>query len=100
MKNSPSPLLRRIIKKRRYKKDEKLMKQRGLDMKKLDNVVYRLASGKALDAHEKDHQLKGSAMEYRECHVMSDWLLVYRLDDDRVILELFRTGNHSDIFSL
>lgn len=76
------------------------MKLRGLNMQKLDKVVYRLASGIALDPHEKDHQLQGSATEYRECHVMADWLLVYRRDDHHLILELCRTGNHSDLFGL
>jgi mRNA interferase YafQ len=91
-------LLRKITKQRRYKRDEKLMKARGMDMNKLDAVVFRLASGKPLEWYHRDHKLTGKLSRFRECHIEFDWLLVYRIDDTVLILELFRTGKHSDVF--
>ena len=82
-----------------FKKDYKLAKKRGKNISKLKTVIEIIAEGKKLPEKYKDHQLKGS--EYkgcRECHIEPDWLLVYRIINQELILELLYTGTHSDLF--
>ena len=67
-------------------------------MSKLERVVEKLARGTQLSTSEKDHELSGNFANFRECHIEPDWLLVYRIYKKEVILELIRTGTHSDIF--
>lgn len=81
-----------------FKKDYKLIKKRGYDMSKLVAVVSVLADGQDLPAVYSDHALTGNWKGYRECHIQPDWLLVYKIIDDCLILSLTRTGTHSDIF--
>ena len=80
------------------KKDLKLAKKRGYDIDLLKNVVDRLANQEVLPEKYKDHSLSGRYTNFRECHIQPDWLLVYRIDNDELILLLFRTGTHSDLF--
>ena len=54
-------------------------------------------SGNNLDIF-RDHNLTGKWQGYRECHIQPDWLLVYRISDDDLVLVLTRTGSHSDLF--
>lgn len=82
----------------RFKKDYKMSQKRGLDMSQLENVVEILASGEALPEKYLDHPLIGDYKGYRECHIRPDWLLVYKIQDDILILTLARTGTHSDLF--
>lgn len=82
-----------------FKKDYKLAKKRGHDMEKLKSVITMLATGEELPRKLHDHALKGK--EYkgcRECHIEPDWLLVYRILDMELVLELLYTGTHSDLF--
>ncbi len=81
-----------------FKKDYKLAMKRHLDIELLDNVIRKLANDKPLSAQNKDHALTGNWLGYRECHIQPDWLLVYRLEKDLLILTLVRTGTHSDLF--
>ena len=81
-----------------FKKDVKLAQKRGQDLSKLKEVIEILADGIPLDKKFRDHELKGEYAGKRECHIEPDWLLVYRVDGDRLILYLFRTGTHSDLF--
>ena len=81
-----------------FKKDYKLAMKRHLDIDQLDEVIKVIASGEPLDPKFKDHPLSGDWKGYRECHVQPDWLLVYKLFNDTLILTLTRTGTHSDIF--
>lgn len=84
-----------------FKKDFKLIKKRGYDIKKFIEVVELLQNQKKLPIKYRDHQLTNSK-EYknvRECHIEPDWLLVYRTKEDILILELSRTGTHSDLFN-
>ena len=81
-----------------FKKDYKLAKKRGLDIKLLAKVINTLAAGEALPATCKDHSLKGKWNGYRECHIQPDWLLVYQIIKGTLVLTLSRTGTHSDIF--
>ena len=74
------------------------MKKRGLDVSLLDDVVDLLRQGRQLDEKYRDHGLSGNFAGFRECHIKSDWLLVYLIEDDVLTLTLVDTGTHSDIF--
>lgn len=80
------------------KKDAKLMQKRGKDMKKLIDVLELLASGKTLPPKYKDHQLTGNLSDFRECHIEPDWLLIYQIFKNELILSATTTGSHSDLF--
>ncbi len=89
---------RKIIWTARFKKDYKLMMKRQLDIDLLDDIIRTLARGETLPLKNKDHELTGRWVGHRECHIQPDWLLIYRIDDDFLILTLSRTGTHSDLF--
>ena len=80
------------------KKDAKLMQKRGKNMKKLVNVLDLLASGKTLPSKYKDNQLTGNLSDFRECHIEPDWLLIYQIFENELILSATATGSHSDLF--
>lgn len=88
----------KIVLTNRFKKDLKLAKKRGLDIDRLAFVVNQLEHQQPLAPRYRDHALSGSLAGFRECHIKPDWLLVYRVDDDALILLLSRTGSHSDLF--
>ncbi|MFQ7186963.1 MAG: type II toxin-antitoxin system YafQ family toxin [Lachnospira eligens] len=79
-----------------FKKDYKKCVKRGLDMNLLKAIVKTLAIPEPLDIKNKDHNLTGNYAGFRECHIMPDWLLIYRYNEE--YLELVRTGTHSDLF--
>ena len=81
-----------------FKKNFKLAMKRGLNVELLENVIALLAMGEPLPAKNKDHALTGNWVGHRECHILPDWLLVYRIEDDVLVLTLARTGTHSDLF--
>ena len=81
-----------------FKKDYKLALKRHLDIDLLDDVIRCLARGETLPEKNKDHALTGDWVGHRECHILPDWLLVYRIDDDVLVLTLARTGSHSELF--
>lgn len=81
----------------KFKKDLKLMKKRGYDENKLWNIVELLADEKPLPVHNRDHALTGNYVGCRECHIEPDWLLVYEIQKDEILLILTRTGTHSDL---
>lgn len=81
-----------------FKKDYKLAIKRGLKIELLENVVATLATGETLPDKNKDHALTGNWVGHRECHILPDWLLIYRIEDDVLVLTLARTGSHSDLF--
>ena len=87
-----------IVLSNRFRKDLKLAKKRGLDLDLLDKVVTTLATTQVLDEKYRDHPLSGDYARFRECHIQSDRLLVYRIDYEEVFLMLSRTGTHSDLF--
>lgn len=82
----------------RFKKDIKLAKKQGKDLEKLFSVVNPLANGKTLDMKYRDHGLPGNYEGCRECHIEPDWLLIYELFDDVLVLMLNRVGSHADLF--
>ena len=88
----------KIVYTNRMKKDAKLMKKRGKDMGKLTNVLSMLASGNPLPAQYKDHQLSGNLQDFRECHIEPNWLLIYQVYEDTLILSATATGSHADLF--
>lgn len=81
-----------------FKKEYKQAVRRGYDTDKLRAIVTDLADGFPLPHRCKDHELKGKFAGQRECHIEPDWLLVYQIIDNDLILRLMRTGTHSDIF--
>lgn len=82
----------------KFKKDLKLCKSRGYDIELIRTVIKKLSNGEKLEDKYKDHDLKGNWSGYRECHVLPDWLLVYKYNNGDLILILTRTGSHSDLF--
>ncbi len=83
-----------------FKKDYKLAVKRGCNPKELETVVGFLINEQPLPEKYKDHALVNSKnyKDMRECHIEPDWLLVYKVYEDMLILRLIRTGSHSDLF--
>ncbi|QVK05365.1 type II toxin-antitoxin system YafQ family toxin [Mycoplasma mycoides] len=82
----------------KFKKDLKLAKKQNKDLNKLDYVINILTQGKELDAKYQDHSLTGIYKGYRECHIDPDWLLIYKKDDDKIVITMLRLGSHSNLF--
>lgn len=82
----------------KFKKDYKLAKKQGKDMELLLDIVDILAEEKPLASKHKDHPLSGDYIGHRECHIQPDWLLIYKVDDKKLVLTLTRTGTHSELF--
>jgi len=82
----------------KFQRDLKRAEKRGYNISLLTNVIKLLAAGKTLPQKYKDHDLSGDYIGCRECHITPDWLLVYEIDDNMLILYLTRTGTHSDLF--
>lgn len=81
-----------------FKKDIKLAQKQGKNVDKVLDVIVRLADGEKLDSIYRDHALVGDYKGYRECHIEPDWLLVYQIVDNVLILLLYRLGSHSELF--
>lgn len=81
-----------------FKKDYKLALRRNLNIDLLDDIIRTLSKGETLPEKNKDHALSGDWSGHRECHIQPDWLLVYRIENDILVLTLARTGTHSDLF--
>lgn len=82
----------------KFKKDYKTMIKRNLDINLLDDVIRILARGDELPQKYNDHSLSGDWKGFRECHIAPDWLLIYSIEDNNLVLVLSRTGTHSDLF--
>ncbi len=90
-----------IFPSKKYLRDYKRILNRGqYDTSMLESVVDKLSNGEILDKKYKDHKLQNSRnyKNCRECHITNDWLLIYRIDNDNLLLLLLRTGTHSDLF--
>ena len=83
----------------RFKKDYSKAKKRGLNISKLNDVIDILRNGETLAEKHLDHPLSGKYEGFRECHIQPDWLLIYAIIESKLILTLFRTGTHSDLFN-
>lgn len=80
-----------------FKKDYKLAMKRNLNISLLKEVVTLLSMGEKLPEKYRDHALTGNWVGHRECHILPDWLLIYRIENDIIVLTLSRTGSHSDL---
>ncbi|HCW23387.1 MAG TPA: type II toxin-antitoxin system mRNA interferase toxin, RelE/StbE family [Lachnospiraceae bacterium] len=87
-----------IVLSNHFKKDLKLISKRGYNLDLLDDVVNKLARMEPLPEKNRDHNLTGDFIGFRECHIQPDWLLIYRVDHEDLILFLSHTGTHSDLF--
>lgn len=74
------------------------MQKRGKDMSKLVHILNLLSTGVQLPDENRDHQLTGNLKDFRECHIENDWLLMYRIIEDKLVLSATATGTHSDLF--
>lgn len=81
-----------------FKKDFKLAMKRSMKIELLEEVIAMLAMGETLPDKHKDHALTGNWVGHRECHILPDWLLIYRIEDEVLVLTLARTETHSDLF--
>lgn len=86
----------RAIATSQFRKDYKRAINRGKDIAKLDDIIRKLARGEPLDIRHRDHALVGNWASFRECHIEPDWLLIYRIETDVLVLTLARTGTHGD----
>jgi len=82
----------------KYKKDRKLMIRQGKDMSLLDNIIEKLQNREILEPKHHDHPLYGDYSGFRECHITPDWLLIYWVDEEALVLTAARTGSNSDLF--
>ncbi len=83
---------------KKFRKELKKLLRRGADLDKLETVVNILAAGETLPPQYHDHALTGNLTGLRDCHIESDWLLLYTIQDDVLVLTLTRTGSHADLF--
>lgn len=81
-----------------FRKDYKRAKKRAYDMNLLEIVIDLLLKEQPLDERYRDHGLEGNYAGFRECHILPDWLLIYAVDKEKLILTASRTGTHSDLF--
>ena len=84
----------------RMKRDVKLMKKRHKNIELLIDILDKLSKGITLPERNKDHQLKGEWKDFRECHIEPDWLLIYRIEEDELILYATATGSHADLLKM
>ena len=88
--------MKQLSQTKQFSKDVKRMVKRGKDLEKLQRLVVQLANGQVLEPKHRDHPLIGEWRGSRDCHIESDWLLLYTVEDTNLRLE--RTGTHSDLF--
>jgi mRNA interferase YafQ len=87
-----------ITKTTQFKKDFKLICKRNYELSKLEIVLKLLISGKPLPEKYKEHPLKNVRGNLIDCHITSDWILLFKRDIHEKLITLIRTGTHSDIF--
>lgn len=81
-----------------FKKDARRKRKQGAKIEKLDAAITALRKEEKLSPSMHDHELAGTYKGHRECHIEPDWLLIYKIDGDELILTAVRTGSHSDLF--
>ena len=84
----------------RFKKQYKKLQKQGKDLGKLHTIINMLANGLELDKKYHNHQLVNSKLynNCSECHITPDWLLIYKIDNNDLIIVFIATGSHSDLF--
>ena len=80
-----------------FKKDYKKAKKQNKNLKLLDKVIYDLSCSQKLNQKYKNHSLKGNFINKQECHILPDWLLIYEIDNNNLVL--YRTGSHAELFN-
>jgi mRNA interferase YafQ len=88
--------MRSIRRDAQFKRDVKRLQKLGKNMSKLKEIIDCLSLANELPVRTKDHPLKGTLKDCRECHLEGDWLLIYRIEGHELCL--VRTGSHSDLF--
>lgn len=88
----------RVLWTNQFKKDYKAAIKSHFDIDLLDEVIRKLSNLEVLDDKYKDHYLSGNWCTFKECHIKPDFLLIYKIENDKLILTLARTGTHSDLF--
>jgi mRNA interferase YafQ len=88
--------MRKPVFTRQFERDLRRMRRRGKSLQHLKELMSRLIAGRLLDERHRDHVLIGNYRGRRECHIEPDWLLIYKLEKDKIIFE--RTGTHTDLF--
>ncbi|MBO6275593.1 MAG: type II toxin-antitoxin system YafQ family toxin [Methanobrevibacter sp.] len=83
-----------------FKKDLKAAIRQNCDLNLLEQVIDKLAKQEPLDKKHRDHALTGKLKKYRECHITSDWLLMYQVKEDVLILSLARLGSHAKLLGM
>ncbi len=83
---------------KRFDRDLKKLKKRKYDLKLLADIINKLSNNEVLSEKNKDHNLIGNYSGFRECHIQPDWLLIYKIEKNILVLTLSRTGTHSDLF--
>ena len=81
-----------------FKRDLKLAKKQNKNIDKLFEIIEILANGHQLPAKYRDHELTGNYKDTRECHIEPDWLLIYEIREEILVLMLNRVGSHSELF--
>lgn len=81
---------------KQFERDLKRIRKRGKDLDKLKAVLHSLLRGLSLDALQREHKLIGNFAGRHECHIESDWLLIYKKEPARIVFE--RTGTHADLY--
>ena len=81
-----------------FRKDYKTAEKSGKNMELLEDVITKLALGIPLLERNRDHALSGTWSSYRECHISPDWLLIYKQQNDILVLTLARIGTHRKLF--
>ncbi|MCL2208419.1 MAG: type II toxin-antitoxin system YafQ family toxin [Fibromonadales bacterium] len=89
-----------LVTTKKYRKDLKLIAKQGKNLDLLNEVINTLKEQKPLDPKYKDHPLHGNYEGYRECHILSDWLFIYKINKKELILFAFRTGSHSELLKI
>jgi len=88
--------MRRVAQRRQFRNDIKRQKRRGKDIEELIAAVELLVEQGSLPAAYRPHRLSGEWRGVWECHIEPDWLLIYAVSDEEVLL--IRTGTHADLF--
>ena len=84
----------------RFKRDYKALQKSHYDLQLLEAVIDMLSEGKKLPEHYHDHKLEGDMVGFRECHILNDWILIYKIDKKALVLVLSRTGDHSNLLRI
>ena len=82
----------------KFRKHLKNLKKQNKDLKLLEKIISTLAKGERLPSKNKDHKLVNNYEGVRECHITPDWLLIYEIVEDKLLLILLASGSHSELF--